>query len=332
MKKILTLALAALMLLSALSLTACGKAEELKLGMGVYAYMSKATDADGDTNGEGEVVATAAAVLVDASGKILKCVIDTADNKVAYTSAGEAVAAGEFKTKYEQGDAYGMKAYAGSAKEWYEQADAFAALTVGKTVDEVKALVADGGKGTDAVISAGCTISVTDFAMAVEKAVANAVDSSATKDDALQIGVVTAQTLKSASEEANGANEVVTTFVAAAVKEGKVTAQTTDVLDVTFTFDEKGVSTVDTAAALTTKKEAGANYGMASYGADLNGDGTVKEWYEQADAFNTACVGKTSAEIVALAVDTGYGVESLQTAGCTINVSDMVKAAVKAAK
>lgn len=71
---------------------------------------------------------------------------------------------------------------------------------------------------------------------------------------------------------------------------------------------------------------------MASYGTDLNGDGTVKEWNEQAAAFDEALKGKTADEISALAVDTGYGVESLQTAGCTINVNDMVKAAVKAAK
>lgn len=328
MKKILTLTLAALMLLSALSLTACGKAETLKLGLGVYAYYEKASDADGDTDGEGEVVATAAAVLVDANGKIVKCVIDTADNSVYYTSDGKFVAAGEFKTKYEQGEAYGMKAHAGSAKEWYEQADAFAALTVGKTVDEVKALVADGGKGTDAVISAGCTIAVSDFVNAVEKAVVNAADSSATKDDTLKVAIVSKQVdSKDATEEADGVNEVDITIAAAALdKNSKVTACETDALQAKFTFDAKGAATLDTATEIKTKGEQGDAYGMKAYA------GSVKEWYEQADAFNAACVGKTSTEIAALAAGDGYGVESLQTAGCTISVTDLVEAAVKAAK
>lgn len=328
MKKILTLALAALMLLSALSLTACGKADPLKLGLGVYTYYAKASDADGDTNGEGEVVATAAAVLVDASGKIVKCVIDTADNSVHYTSDGKFVAAGEFKTKYEQGDAYGMKAYAGSAKEWYEQADAFAALTVGKTVDEVKALVADGGKGTDAVISAGCTIAVSDFVVAVEKAVANAADSSATKDDTLKVAIVSKQaSSKDATEEAEGVNEVDITLAAVALdKNNKVTACKTDALQAKFTFDAKGAATLDIATEIKTKGEQGDAYGMKAYA------GAAKEWYEQADAFGAACIGKTSAEIAALAAGDGYGVESLQTAGCTIGVTDLVEAAVKAAK
>ena len=328
MKKILTLALAALMLLSALSLTACGKAESLKLGLGVSASYEKASDADGDTNGEGEVVVTAAAVLVDANGKIVKCVIDTADNTVGYTSDGKYVAADSFQTKYEKGEAYGMKAYAGSAKEWYEQADAFAALTVGKTADEVKALVADGGKGTDAVISAGCTIAVSDFANAVVKAVANAADSSATKDDTLKIAMVSKQeSSKDATDEAEGVNEVDTTIVAAARdKNNKVTACKADALQAKFTFDAKGAATLDTATAIQTKNEKGDAYGMKAYA------GSAKEWYEQADAFCAACVGKTSTEIAALAAGDGYGVESLQTAGCTIGVTDLVETAVKAAK
>ena len=70
---------------------------------------------------------------------------------------------------------------------------------------------------------------------------------------------------------------------------------------------------------------------MSVYGTDLNGDGTVKEWYEQADAFDAACAGLDKDGIAALAIETGYGAETLQTAGCTIHVSDMVKAAVKAA-
>ena len=62
----------------------------------------------------------------------------------------------------------------------------------------------------------------------------------------------------------------------------------------------------------------------------LNGDGVVKEWNEQGAAFDAALVGKTGTEIAALESE-GYGVESVQTAGCTIAISDMVKAAVKAA-
>ncbi|MBR2337981.1 MAG: hypothetical protein IKA63_00760 [Clostridia bacterium] len=336
MKKVSSVVLSVLLLLSVVCLAGCGASKTsnpLKFGMGVHAYVEKATNADGDTNGVGEAIVTVAAVLLDTDGKIVKCVLDVADNTVNFTSDGKFVETGEFQTKYEKGDAYGMKAYGGATKEWYEQADAFTALVVGKTVDEVKALVATGGKGTDEVINAGCTIEISDFALAVEKAVTNAAESGATKDHTLKLGVVSSQqSSKDATEDAAGMNEVDTTAVAAVLdKDGKVVAMSTDALQAQFAFDAKGATTVEAGAAIATKKDKGANYGMAQYGQDLNGDGTVKEWFEQAQAFNAACVGKTAAEISALAINTGYGAQSLQTVGCTIHVGDMVKAAVKAA-
>ena len=91
-----------------------------------------------------------------------------------------------------------------------------------------------------------------------------------------------------------------------------------------------GVSTLDTSVALQTKDEKGTAYNMSAYGSDLNGDGIVKEWNEQSDVFDAALAGLDAAGIAALAVN-GYGVESLQTAGCTVGITDLVKAAVKAA-
>ena len=58
-------------------------------------------------------------------------------------------------------------------------------------------------------------------------------------------------------------------------------------------------------------------------------DGAKKEWFEQAAAFDAACVGKTATEIKALMANDGKGVEDLQTAGCTIYVTGFVKAAEK---
>lgn len=343
MKRIVSLLLAALMLFA---LVGCAAekpddngdnnndtpAETLKFGFGVYAYVAKATSADGETNGAGEADVAAAAVLLDKDGKIVKCELDVMQNKVAFTSEGKAVEAGEFKTKYELGDAYGMKAYGNATKEWFEQADAFETVAAGKTIAEVKALLAEGNKGTDEVINAGCTIMINEFVLALEKAVANAAASDATKDDTLKIGMISAQSAKDATEEAAGANDVDTTVVAAAVnKDGKVVVAASDAVQCKFAFDAKGVTTVEANTVLTSKKELGTNYGMAQYGQDLNGDGTVKEWFEQAAAFDAALAGKTATEIAALAVDTGYGVDSLQTAGCTMHVSDLVKAAQKAA-
>ncbi len=309
-----------------------GKQDILKFGLGVTASYGQIKDASNEADGEVEAIVNLAAVSVDIDGKIVSCVLDCADSKAQFGIDGKASQAGEFLTKRELGDNYGMVAYAGSKNEWYAQADAFAELCEGKTIDEIKALVAEGNKGTQEVINAGCTIMVADFVKSIEAAVANAVDSSAVADSELKLGVVTSQSAKDATDDANGEIELATTVVAVSMdSEGKVLASSTDVASVKFFFDKSGKSVTDTSAQIKTKKEAGENYGMAMYGNDLNGDGVVKEWFEQGAVFDAALKGKNATEIASLAVETGYGADVLQTAGCTIHVGDMVKAAVKAA-
>ena len=325
MKKIFSILICVTLLLSTLLLFGCGDKEEpkLKLGLGVYSSAQTA-DATEDKNGNGQATITAAAVLVDGEGKIVKAFVDCADSKAEYTAEGKAVAASEFKTKYEQGDGYNMKAYGGSAKEWYEQADAFCSLIVGKTATEVKALVAENNKGTEEVVNAGCTILIDGFVKAVDKAMTNAVDSEATASDTLKLGVSSNQSTSDATEDKDGYNQIETTFFAAAVNaEGKVVAASSDCVQVKFTFNNKGVSSFDTAKAISSKKEAGDSYGMKAYG------GSAKEWYEQAAAFESACIGKTATEIKALMGSDNKGVADLQSAGCTILVDGFVKAASK---
>ena len=335
MKKVFSLALVLLMILSVVSLAGCGeKKENLKFGLGVHSYIEEIKNADGENNGGGEATTTAAAVLLDKNGKIVKCAIDTAANEITFTSEGKYVKAEDFKTKYELKEDYGMKAYGGAEKEWYEQVDAFISVVEGKTLAEVKALKKDDNKGTEEVVNAGCTIEISDFVLALEKAVNNAADSKATAEDTLNIGFASSQSgdSKDATEEAEGTNEVDTTMVAAAVNaDGEVTASVVDAVITEIAFDTKGVSKTQYGTVITTKRMAGADYGMANYGTDLNGDGVVKEWFEQANAFSVEIEGKNADAISGLVKDDGYGTEALQTAGCTISVSDMVKAAVKAA-
>lgn len=338
MKKFFSILLCATLLLSTLLLFGCGDKQEtpaetskttaateattLKLGLGVSTTV-KASNATADKKGEGQATITAAAVLVDKDGKIVKAFIDCADNKVNYTADGKAVANESFATKYELGTDYNMKTYGNAAKEWFEQADAFCALIVGKTATEVKALVAENNKGTEDVINAGCTILVDEFAKAIDKAIANAVESAATANDTLKLGVSTNQSTSDATADKAGSNQVETTFFAAAVNaEGKVVAATSDCVQVKFTFDIAGASTFDTTKAVSSKKELGDNYNMKTYG------NAVAEWYAQAAAFDAACVGKTVTEIKALMGEDKYAVGDLK-ASCTILVDGFVKAASK---
>lgn len=85
-----------------------------------------------------------------------------------------------------------------------------------------------------------------------------------------------------------------------------------------------------------TKMELGDDYNMAKYGQsmDWNGDGKVLEWYLQSAEFSKYVVGKTAAEVEAMATKTvegsGYIIsadDALLTAGCTIQITS-IKAVV----
>ncbi len=330
MKRIILAALCLVMALSTLAFAGCDNSpannadETLKLGLGVHIDVTKATDANEDKDGEGNVVITAAVVTVDKNGKIVDCKLDCADNTVKYTLDGKAVAVDSFKTKYEMGADYNMMTYGGAKKEWFEQVDAFTALVKGKTLSEVKAMVVNGDKGSSDVIAAGCTITVNEFVLAIEKAYNNASTSNATAAHTLKLGVHTQQTTQDANEDKNGKNEIETTLFAAAVdKDGKIVAATTDAVQVTFAFDSNGASKTDITKAVVSKRQAGDDYGMVAWG------GAKNEWHNQADAFAAACIGKTASNVASLMGSDNYGKEDIKNAGCTILVNGFVKAASK---
>jgi len=255
----------------------------LKFGSAVYVTAPTATDATADKDGSGKLDVTVAAVTVDADGKIVACQLDTASNTVSFTADGKAVANDEFKTKYELGKDYNMVTYGGSKKEWFEQADAFEKVVAGKTLTEVKALVADENKGNDEVVNAGCTIMINEFVGAIEKAYNAAAESKVTAKDTIKVTAATEQTCTDATADKDGSNKVsVNLFAAAVDADGKVVAAASDCVEVSFTFTTKGASTLDTAKAIKSKKEQGKDYGMVAYG------NATKEWFEQAAAFDAA--------------------------------------------
>ena len=327
MKKILSLVLCVLMLASVVSLVGCGEKETLKFGLGVVSASTEIKGATDEADGSAKAAVTVASVLLDKDGKVVKCVIDCTENSVTFTNAGKANDAKAFKTKYELGNDYGMKAYAGAKKEWFEQADAFTSVVVGKNIDEIKALVTNEGKGNTDVVNAGCTIFVSDFVKAVVAACENAKESDATEDDTLKLGIISSQANKAdATEEKAGSNGFDTSIAASVVDaDKKVVANAIDTVSFKVSFDAKG-ATEDKTGEIASKRDLGDNYGMKAYG------GAKKEWFEQIDALEDICVGKTADEITALVASEGKGNADVVNAGCTIAISDIIKAVTASAK
>ena len=128
-------------------------------------------------------------------------------------------------------------------------------------------------------------------------------------------------------------NAQINATVATVVLDGdKIVACRIDTIQNKFAAGEEEI----TFSNLKTKMELGNDYNMAKFGHSLVGNETVKEWYEQAKAFESWVVGKTGAEVAAMKLQTmenGYVIADeadLLAAGCTISIEEFRDAVVKA--
>ena len=315
---------------------------EYKLGMGIVVDTASSTSATADAAGNAQVDATVAAVVLDKDGKIVSCRIDAVQNKIAVAADGTLTMPEAFQTKMEKGDAYGMAAAVnygmdwngdGVVKEWYDQAKAFEAYVVGKTAAEVEAMatqtLSNGYviSSEDALLTAGCTIQITEFKAAVVKACQDDQAMSFKTASAFTLGVAATSAdngSTSATAEANGSVQVYSDFAAAVVVDGKVIATLNDAIQPKIAITAEGA--IDATTFNGTKRELKEGYNMAAFGAPNVEGGTVKEWYIQSAAFSAYVVGKTATEIASMEttlVNNHYiSVEAdLLAAGCTMQIT-----------
>ena len=338
MKRILAVLLCVIMVVAAV---ACAPAEkEYKLGMGVV------VSTDSSKTGNAQVDATVATVVTDADGKIVACRIDVAQNKMTVTD-GAVDTAKTFETKMELGSRYGMEGKVdnngdGVMLEWDAQAKAFEAYVVGKTVAEVEAIKTQEAGGhqiavDEALLSAGCSMQITDFIAAVAKACKDEQGVAFKTAAEFTLGVAAktaAADSKAATAEENGLVAMYTDFACAVVADGKVIATLNDAIQPKITIDAAGE--IVEKAFKGTKRELKEGYNMAAYGSDNDGDGRVLEWYLQSAEFSKYVAGKTAAEIAALEtkeVNAHFvsADDALISAGCTMQITGIMAVVAQAA-
>ena len=105
---------------------------------------------------------------------------------------------------------------------------------------------------------------------------------------------------------------------------GKIVSCKIDAIQVAGKVDGTGKLVTDVATKFQTKKELKEGYNMK--GASPIG----KEWYEQADAFEKWCVGKTLDDIKNMGLSDGKPTDSTLLTGCTIKVNCIQQAVVRA--
>ncbi len=280
--------------------------------------MGMAVAATGKAEGtEASLTAVAAVVLTDEEGKIISCRLDEVQLKPAIEN-GALKDVTDFSTKGELGDNYGMK-NAGAKQEWYQQAEAFCKYVVGMTATEVAGIETKDGKATDADLTAGCTIMVNDFMVAVSDAAKAAKAGGASASDKLGLAITASR--YDGSEDTEPRYDISFSGVAVGA-DGKVTDCRMDELQKSFTITD-GAFAADS-AEVKTKGQLKEEYNMKSASA------IGLEWYEQVANLEAYLAGKTDADISGVSLTDGK-VTDLST-GCTIAVSGMLKNVQKAIK
>ena len=270
---------------------------------------------------------TFASVVLE--GNVIKYVyFDVAQDKVTFDSAGHVTSDNATSmSKKDLGDKYGMKDKSSIKKEWFEQVEALEKWAVGKTVEEVLTMPTT-QKDEKHIVTAdkdlmtGCTISVTGFQQALDKAVKNAVE----VKDVASVGsaILTDVSGKDASAEKSGEAKASSTYgVVALDKDGKVVFTQTDEAQNAVKFTTAGALDGE-AVAVATKGEKKDEYGMKKVSS------IGKEWFEQNQAYDEWTVGKTAKEIADMKVTTNEGGKTVTAdkdlmTGCTMGVDSLQK-------
>lgn len=292
----------------------------VKTGLAISTSVKSSTDATDKAAGLAEGDSIVAAVTVDKDGKIKKCVIDAAQTKVNFTTAGKITTdlKSALKTKQELKEEYGMKKASKIGKEWYEQANAFAAYAVGKTAEQIKGIaVSSEGTASDKELSSSVTVHVGDFITVVSKAAESAKDLGAKDSDKLGLGVSSSIASSKDAGDQDGLAEIDSFYTASTFSsEGKITSSVIDASQAKVNFSKAGKLTSDIKTAVQSKDELADKYGMKK--ASKIG----KEWNEQAEAFAKYVTGKTVSDVKGIAVNAGAPTATDLKGSVTIHIGD----------
>ena len=153
-----------------------------ELGLGNIVTIGKSKDLGDNVLPVAQVDNVIVASAFDKEGKVKGVIIDTAQTKINFDAEGKITTDkdGEFKTKVELGDEYGMKGASQIGKEWFEQIAELEKWMIGKSIDEITSMkVVEKDASHPAVpdvaeLTSTVTVSVEDYLAATLKAFENA--------------------------------------------------------------------------------------------------------------------------------------------------------------
>lgn len=112
--------------------------------------------------------------------------------------------------------------------------------------------------------------------------------------------------------------------------DGKIVDCKVDAIQIKATVDATGTIADDAATTFTSKYDLKEGYGMKATSAGIGRIPDGGEWFEQIEAYEQWCVGKTVEEIKAGVGSDEYPSDEQLLAGCTIKTGDITKAVADA--
>ena len=278
-----------------------GQEQAWRTGLGVV------TEAAGSDRA-GKITTAAAAVVLDADGKLADVMLDELELSVSGGSTGSVTTPEDVRSKRTKGKDYPLAA----------------ASSLGKGSDEVKKLKTDeNGKPQDADLVSGCTIAVDRYRDAVVRACEQAKALGAAQGDRATLSLIAAdlpQDLAATDDQDAHVQADITMAALTVDSNGRVTSAIGDMTQPQLTVSADGTVS-GPEEPVYTKNEQGDKYGLREASA------LHKEWYEHAEGYCSTLKGKTMAEIAAQPTD---GSDADLKALCTISVTDLQKAVLAA--
>ena len=264
-----------------------GQEQAWRTGLGVV------TEAAGSDRA-GKITTAAAAVVLDADGKLADVMLDELELSVSGGSTGSVTIPEDVRSKRTKGEDY------------------------------VKKLKTDeNGKPQDADLASGCTIAVDRYRDAVVRACEQAKALGAAQGDRATLSLIAAdlpQDLAATDDQDAHVQADITLAALTVDSNGRVTSAIGDMTQPQLTVSADGTVS-GPEEPVYTKNEQGDKYGLREASA------LHKEWYEHAEGYCSTLKGKTMAEIAAQPTD---GSDADLKALCTISVTDLQKAVLAA--
>ena len=296
-------------------------------------YSSSCADATADADGLAQVDVTAGAFTLSADGTITDVDLDCVQTKINFNASGELTTEDgtTWTTKTDLEYEYNMVPASPIGKEWFEQTAFFEDYCRGKTVAEVAGISIDAETShpTEADLITGCTMNVNAFIDVLNKSQSTL----EVPEGELALGFYMTAAYasghsgsSSASADGNGLAQANVDIYAVTINsEGVIVDCKIDAIQCKTEFDAAGALVTEIGAQNLSKMELGDDYAMRA------ASGIGAEWFEQVEALEQYCIGKTPAEVQGIALDdAGKATDADLIAGITMPLGDFISGVVAA--